>query len=356
MQLAVIALEGSTVVSAESRVRYTRSAAPFRNILADSLQTRAAANTTSTTVTHTVQPGENLSRIIRDHLKAVGTSPSNREVYETVAEVARVNHLDNPDRIFPGQVLRLPDRTTTPAEVSEDPLLKTAAKYVAPPAPVTAPSDVPPASADVAPVEDLQTAASAAYFTMPSLATTDNASQGGPADAVRYFVRESAAVAEGPTLTERIHRIFYPKVQNSACSDSPWTALLEQPARLTSEFGMRADPFTGQPAFHPGIDLAVDHGTAIRPVQPGTVTFSGWKSEYGRVVIVQHKDGTESIYGHNAKNLVKAGMDVDEATVLGLSGSTGRSTGPHLHFEVRKNGKAVNPVPYLNRLRASGSK
>jgi len=191
---------------------------------------------------------------------------------------------------------------------------------------------------------------------MPSAAIADNASQGGPADTARYFFRENAAVKEGPTLTERIQRILYPKLQNSVRSDSPWAALVEQPARLTSEFGMRTDPFTGQPAFHPGIDLAVDRGTAIHSVQPGIVTFSGWKSEYGRVVIVQHDDGTESVYGHNAKNLVKAGSQVDEATVLGLSGSTGRSTGPHLHFEVRKHGKAVNPVPYLNRFRASASK
>ena len=170
MQLAAIALERSTDFSARSRVHYSRSTAPFRSVLADSIQTRAATSSPSATVTHTVRSGENLSCIVRNHLKAAGASPSNREVYEMVAEVARANHLDNPDLIFPGQVLRLPNRTTVSADTSEDPLLKMAAKSVVPPNLAASQPDMPPASSDAAPVEDLQPRASATYFTMPSAA------------------------------------------------------------------------------------------------------------------------------------------------------------------------------------------
>jgi murein DD-endopeptidase MepM/ murein hydrolase activator NlpD len=129
---------------------------------------------------------------------------------------------------------------------------------------------------------------------------------------------------------------------------SPWGRLVEGSARLTSEFGHRTDPFTGRPDYHRGIDLAADFGARVRPYAPGVVTFSGWQPGYGKLVIVRHDDGLETAYGHNASNLVRRGDSVDADTVIALVGSTGRSTGPHLHFEVRENGEPVDPVPYLS--------
>ncbi len=128
---------------------------------------------------------------------------------------------------------------------------------------------------------------------------------------------------------------------------SPWRKILDGAARITSGFGVRNDPFTGRLQHHSGIDIGAKRGTRIFPMQDGEVTFSGWKGGYGRMVTVLHDDGLESTYGHNSENLVKVGERVTAETPLALVGSSGRSTGPHIHFEVRENGRAVDPVPLL---------
>jgi murein DD-endopeptidase MepM/ murein hydrolase activator NlpD len=123
--------------------------------------------------------------------------------------------------------------------------------------------------------------------------------------------------------------------------------VLDGKARISSEYGMRKDPFNGEMAFHDGIDLAVKRGTDIMALKDGVVTFSGFKGGYGNTVIVRHEGGLETIYSHAARNHVSEGQAVTAGTVLADVGSTGRSTGPHLHFEVRKDGRSVNPLPYL---------
>ena len=189
---------------------------------------------------------------------------------------------------------------------------------------------------------------------------TAEPAQGGPAVSTPPSVRtalefEDAVASPEPAprasvdLTELVRTILTPKAPEDLRSTSPWRKTLDGPAKLSSEYGMRKDPFTGRPAFHDGIDLSARHGTPIRPYRSGTVTYSGWKSGYGRVVVVKHEDGLESVYGHTSKNLVQEGDRVDENTVIAKVGSTGRSTGPHLHFEIRKQGQAVNPVPHLTR-------
>jgi murein DD-endopeptidase MepM/ murein hydrolase activator NlpD len=133
-----------------------------------------------------------------------------------------------------------------------------------------------------------------------------------------------------------------------ATGDGPWRQLLGGgPARLSSSFGMRDDPFTGLPQHHNGIDIAAPAGTRIYPLKSGRVTFSGWDGGYGRVVIVAHDDGTETRYGHNLTNYVEVGDLVTRHTPVGEVGSTGRSTGPHLHFEMRVKDLPVDPVPRL---------
>jgi murein DD-endopeptidase MepM/ murein hydrolase activator NlpD len=137
------------------------------------------------------------------------------------------------------------------------------------------------------------------------------------------------------------------QIQGADERRDPWSGILGAKARLTSEFGMRSDPFTGKPDHHGGVDIAAPRGTEIRAWRDGVVTGSGWEGGYGRTVTVKHSDGTVSRYAHNEKNLVRVGDKVQQGETLGLVGSSGRSTGPHIHFEIRRNGVAVDPMPYL---------
>lgn len=118
--------------------------------------------------------------------------------------------------------------------------------------------------------------------------------------------------------------------------------------RLSSGFGGRKAPTKGASTYHKGIDWAVPKGTAVVASSGGTVTKAGWGSGYGYVVYIKHPDGRETRYGHLSKVLVSAGQSVKQGQKIALSGNTGRSTGPHLHFEIRINGTAVNPLKYLN--------
>lgn len=116
---------------------------------------------------------------------------------------------------------------------------------------------------------------------------------------------------------------------------------LPVPGRITSLVGPRHDPIDGTMREHNGIDIAVCEGTPIRPVSPGRVLFAGVRPGYGTMVIVEHGDGTITLYAHNSVNLVAEGDTVGDTTTIALSGSTGRSTGPHLHFEAWKDGMNV---------------
>jgi murein DD-endopeptidase MepM/ murein hydrolase activator NlpD len=116
-----------------------------------------------------------------------------------------------------------------------------------------------------------------------------------------------------------------------------WPAL----GTITSKFGQRWGK------DHEGIDIAASIGTNVKAFMGGKVSFSGWQDGYGNLVIIDHGNGLKTYYGHNSKLLVKAGETVDTSAVIAKSGNTGRSTGPHIHFEVRKNGTPVNPIPYL---------
>lgn len=113
--------------------------------------------------------------------------------------------------------------------------------------------------------------------------------------------------------------------------------------RITSPTGLRSDPFDGKLKHHNGLDIAAPTGTPVKPVAPGTVIFSGWKKGYGNTVILDHHDGMVTIYAHHASNNVSVGEPVDPGTVIALSGSTGRSTGPHLHFEAWRDGSNITP-------------
>ncbi|MGQ7791661.1 M23 family metallopeptidase [Faunimonas sp. B44] len=123
-------------------------------------------------------------------------------------------------------------------------------------------------------------------------------------------------------------------------------------AEVTSGFGYRVDPFLRRPALHSGIDFRAEHGTHVHATAPGKVVFAGWKGGYGRCIEIAHPNGIMTRYGHLSAITVQEGEVVAAGTVIGRVGSTGRSTGPHLHYETRRRGEAVDPRIYLAAGRA----
>jgi murein DD-endopeptidase MepM/ murein hydrolase activator NlpD len=119
-------------------------------------------------------------------------------------------------------------------------------------------------------------------------------------------------------------------------------------AQISSGFGYRTDPVTGAQAFHSGIDFAISCGTPIHAAGNGTVVFAGFDGGgYGNYVILNHGGGFATLYGHQSAIAVSAGQAVTAGQVIGYVGSTGKSTGCHVHFEVRVNGNPVDPSGYL---------
>jgi murein DD-endopeptidase MepM/ murein hydrolase activator NlpD len=120
---------------------------------------------------------------------------------------------------------------------------------------------------------------------------------------------------------------------------------------ITSTFGTRSDPFSGGRAHHKGIDFEANTGDPVFAAADGVVSFTGVKSGYGNVVEVDHGNGYTTLYGHNSGFTVRAGDLIRAGQQIAKAGSTGRSTGPHIHFEVHVNGTAVNPMPFLDSVK-----
>jgi len=263
---------------------------------------------------YTVQRGDTLSHIIALQRWKAGLDASNKAVYEAVQRVARANGLKNPDRISANQTIEL----SSALELEDQPVAASTS------------------------AEDLlisETLLQQALLN-PARRHTETRNGDGPAPSP---VTAKLALGESSKPSQQKAPPAFEGTQRA----NPWDTLIARAARLTSDFGARKDPFTGKDEQHEGIDLAVKKGTGIHPYMPGKVVFSGWQRGYGNVVIVDHGDGLESVYGHNQKNLVKRGQNVNEQTKIANVGSTGQATGNHLHFEVRKNGQAVDPMPYL---------
>ncbi len=121
--------------------------------------------------------------------------------------------------------------------------------------------------------------------------------------------------------------------------------------RLTSGYGTRLDPFTGKAATHTGVDLAAPEGAVIPAAQDGTVVSAGPRGGYGNAVEIAHRDGSTTLYAHASEVLVHSGQHVSAGDTIALVGQTGRSTGPHLHFEVREGGHPVDPSKALKSYR-----
>ena len=132
-----------------------------------------------------------------------------------------------------------------------------------------------------------------------------------------------------------------------------WTVFADAPSlwpiegRVTSGFGERQDPFNGEGAFHSGIDIAAPYGTPVRATADGDVVTAGWGTGYGREIMIDHGHNISTLYGHLSSIAVIAGQHVTRGEIIGYVGQSGRSTGPHLHYEVRVRSVPVNPHKYL---------
>jgi len=116
---------------------------------------------------------------------------------------------------------------------------------------------------------------------------------------------------------------------------------------ITSGFGPRIDPVEGIDGFHTGVDIGASQGTPVHAAASGVVAHAGWAGNYGLAVFIQHDGGMETIYAHLSGVAVRSGQVVQAGDVIGYVGSTGKSTGPHLHFEVRFHHQPVNPIDYF---------
>ena len=149
-------------------------------------------------------------------------------------------------------------------------------------------------------------------------------------------------------LKEEITYEAVPKIVERGTKIPPTYIKPISGGRLSSGFGRRNAPTKGASTYHKGIDWATPTGTAVMASSAGTVTRAGWGSGYGYVVYIQHADGRQTRYGHLSKILVSTGQTVSQGQKIALSGNTGVSTGPHVHFEILINGSQVNPLNYLN--------
>lgn len=168
----------------------------------------------------------------------------------------------------------------------------------------------------------------------------ESAGLGGP------FAKIEGA-AEGPqTIAARLDALESQLARREALTASTPTVA---PVRglFNSGFGSRTDPFTGSPAFHAGVDISTRWREPVLATGAGTVSRAGWSADYGNVVEIDHAAGLRTLYGHLDVILTRSGLHVARGDRIGLVGSTGRSTGPHLHYEIRRADRAVNPLEFI---------
>lgn len=152
----------------------------------------------------------------------------------------------------------------------------------------------------------------------------------------------------------------FPRLRSAQASPEDSRSISDQPEReitdiqlpvrapVSSAFGLRKDPFSHQTRFHKGLDLAAPEGMKVVPALPGTVVFAGYENGYGNTVLIQHSEGLQTRYGHLGSINAKVGDFVNSQSTLGTVGDTGQSTGPHLHFEVIRMGRPVDPILSFN--------
>jgi murein DD-endopeptidase MepM/ murein hydrolase activator NlpD len=170
-------------------------------------------------------------------------------------------------------------------------------------------------------------------------------------DARSAVAGQALAVAE-QALRERLAALRQVTAAGQRVWLSPAAAAIAPTGRpvigpISSGFGPRVSPIDEQIRFHPGVDIVVNIGAPVRATQAGKVVLAGSDGEYGLVVVIRHDGGFTTLYGHNSQLLVRPGQTVERGQVVARSGNTGATTGPHVHYEVRYNGTAIDPAPFL---------
>ncbi|RQW90230.1 MAG: M23 family metallopeptidase [Geobacter sp.] len=154
-------------------------------------------------------------------------------------------------------------------------------------------------------------------------------------------IREHRKIKASKLDSKRIVSAGTRKLQSTTLVSKPKSFVLPVKGVISSTVGLRYDPIDGMLRDHKGVDIAIPEGTPIKPVATGIVSYSGMRGGYGNIVIIEHDSGMTTLYAHNNINWAESGDRVDENTTIALSGSTGRSTGPHLHFEAWLEGQNV---------------
>ena len=175
--------------------------------------------------------------------------------------------------------------------------------------------------------------------------------QGGPLTPISFSTRGEEPTPDELRANTLLHQMDKLNLYRIAAQKAPFAKPVHASVRFTSPFGYRRDPKTGGRRMHNGSDFAGPHGTDIFATADGVVTHAGWQSGYGRLVIIKHAFGIETRYAHTSRILVKKGQRVSRGDHIADMGSTGRSTGTHLHYEVRVNGRPVNPMNYIKAAR-----
>ena len=157
-----------------------------------------------------------------------------------------------------------------------------------------------------------------------------------------------------PALAEGRHSHPHPTAGATFGGALPSAGDLPVQGRMSSDYGWRTHPISGEKKFHGGMDIAAPTGTEIRAAQRGLVTFAGNRPGYGNVVEIRHPDGTTGRYAHASRVHVETGDKVDVGETIADVGATGEVTGPHLHFEVRRNGHPIDPERWLGKQRDGG--
>lgn len=174
---------------------------------------------------------------------------------------------------------------------------------------------------------------------------------GGPLTPISYSTRGEELTPDEIRANALLQQMDQLNLYRIAAEKAPFASPVNSVVRFTSGFGTRRDPKTGGRRMHNGADFAGAHGTDIFATADGVVTHAGWQSGFGRLVKIKHAFGIETLYAHNTKIRVKVGQRVSRGDHIADMGSTGRSTGTHLHYEVRVNGKPVNPMTYIKAAR-----
>nr|WP_174822645.1 M23 family metallopeptidase [Ruegeria lacuscaerulensis] len=174
---------------------------------------------------------------------------------------------------------------------------------------------------------------------------------GGPLTPLSFSTRGEELTPDEIRANTLLQQMDQLNLYRLAAEKAPFANPVSSVVRFTSGYGTRRDPKTGGRRMHNGVDFAGAQGTDIFATADGVVTHAGWQSGFGRLVKIKHAFGIETLYAHNTKIRVKVGQRVSRGDHIADMGSTGRSTGTHLHYEVRVNGKPVNPMTYIKAAR-----